>query len=124
MAPFAVTPESVVTAMLEVARVGPGDTVVDLGSGDGRIPIDNNWAERAVKAIALGRNAYMFAGSDAAGRRSATFYSFVATCLQHEVDPYDWLAWVLPRIATTRNSELGDLLPINWKRDREQRAAA
>jgi transposase len=91
---------------------------------DGRIPIDNNWAERAVKAIALGRNAYMFAGSDAAGRRSATFYSFVATCLQHEVDPYDWLAWVLPRIATTRNSELGDLLPINWKRDREQRAAA
>ena len=40
---------------------------------DGRIPIDNNWAEHAVKAIALGRNAYMFAGSDAAGRRSATF---------------------------------------------------
>jgi len=39
VAPFAVTPESVVTAMLEVARVGPGDTVVDLGSGDGRLVI-------------------------------------------------------------------------------------
>ena len=91
---------------------------------DGRIPIDNNWAERAVKAIALGRNAYMFASSDAAGRRSATFYSFVATCLQHQVDPYAWLACVLPRIAATRKSDLVDLLPTSWKRAREQRAAA
>jgi len=91
---------------------------------DGRIPIDNNWAERAVKAVALGRNAYMFAGSDAAGKRSATFYSFVATCLQHDIDPYAWLAYVLPRIATTRKAELVDLLPMNWKPDREQRAAA
>ena len=39
VAPYAVTPESVVTAMREVARVGPGDTVVDLGSGDGRLVI-------------------------------------------------------------------------------------
>lgn len=91
---------------------------------DGRIPIDNNWAERAVKAIALGRNAYMFAGSDAAGERSATFYSFVATCLQHKVDPHAWLAWVLPRIAHTKKSELADLLPMNWQRDIENRLAA
>ena len=62
---------------------------------DGRIPIDNNWAERAVKAIALGRNASMFAGSDAGGARSATFYSFGATRLQHNVEPHAWLAWVL-----------------------------
>jgi len=67
---------------------------------------------------------YMFAGSDAAGRRSATFYSFVATCLQHQVDPYAWLACVLPRIAATRKSDLVDLLPTSWKRAREQRAAA
>lgn len=91
---------------------------------DGKIPIDNNWAERAVKAIAMGRNAYMFAGSDAAGKRSATFYSFVATCLQHNVDPYDWLAYVLPRIATTRRSEHANLLPMNWKRARAERLAA
>lgn len=91
---------------------------------DGSIPIDNNWAERAVKAIAMGRNAYMFAGSDAAGRRSAIFYSFVATCLQHAVDPYDWLAYVLPRIATTRKSELAGLLPTNWKRTEKMHAAA
>jgi len=91
---------------------------------DGRIPIDNNWAERAVKAIALGRNAYMFAGSDAAGERSATFYSFVATCLQHKVDPNAWLAWVLPRIAHTKKSALADLLPMNWNRTRQMLAAA
>ena len=91
---------------------------------DGRIPIDNNWAEREVKAIALGRNAYMFAGSDAAAVRSATFYTFVATCLQHDIDPYEWLAYVLPRISTTRKSELANLLPMNWQLAKAARAAA
>lgn len=91
---------------------------------DGRIPIDNNLAERALKAIAMGRKAYMFAGSIAAAKRSATFYTFVATCELHGVDPQEWLADVLPRIDTTRKSQLVDLLPMNWVAARERRLAA
>ena len=91
---------------------------------DGRIPVDNNLAERALKAIAMGRKAYMFAGSTAAAQRSATFYTFVATCELHHVDPQEWLADVLPRIETTRKSQLVDLLPMNWAAARQARMAA
>lgn len=73
--------------------------------------------------IALSRNAYIFAGSDPAGERSAMFYSLVATCLQHNVDFYARLAWVLPRLAHTRKSELVNLHPMNVGKTRAQRAA-
>lgn len=91
---------------------------------DGRIPIDNNLAERMLKAVAVGRKNYMFAGSDAAAARAATFYTWVETCRLHGVDPPTWLADVLPRIATTRPSEYGDLLPYRWAELRAQSAAA
>lgn len=91
---------------------------------DGSIPIDNNLAERMLKAVAVGRRSYMFAGNDRAARRSATFYTWVETCRLHGVDPPTWLADVLPRIATTRPSEYPDLLPQRWAELRRVRAAA
>jgi transposase len=91
---------------------------------DGRIPIDNNLAERMLKAVAVGRKNYMFAGSDAAAARAATFYTWVETCRLHGVDPPTWLADVLPRIATTRPSEYNDLLPHRWAELRRQSSAA
>lgn len=91
---------------------------------DGRIPIDNNLAERMLKAVAVGRKNYMFAGSDAAAARAATFYTWVETCRLHGVDPPTWLADVLPRIATTRPSEYGDLLPHRWAELRRRVRAA
>jgi transposase/uncharacterized coiled-coil protein SlyX len=91
---------------------------------DGSIPIDNNLAERMLKAIAVGRRSYMFAGNDQAAARSATFYTWVETCRLHGVDPPTWLADVLPRIATTRPSDYGDLLPKRWAELREMAAAA
>jgi transposase len=91
---------------------------------DGRIPIDNNLAERMLKAVAVGRKNYMFAGSDAAAARAATFYTWVETCRLHGVDPPTWLADVLPRIATTRPSEYDDLLPHRWAELRRQSSAA
>lgn len=91
---------------------------------DGSIPIDNNLAERMLKAIAVGRRSYMFAGNDRAAARSATFYTWVETCRLHGVDPPTWLADVLPRIATTRPSEYPDLLPQRWAELRKAKAAA
>lgn len=91
---------------------------------DGRIPIDNNRAERGLKAVAVGRKNYMFAGSDAAGARAATFYTWVETCRLHGVDPPTWLADVLPRISTTKPSQYGDLLPHRWAELRRPSIAA
>lgn len=86
---------------------------------DGRIPIDNNPAERALKAIALGRKVYHFAGSLKAAERAALFYTFVHTCKQHNVDAEAWLADVLPRVRNTRPSQYAALLPTRWQADRE-----
>jgi hypothetical protein len=81
---------------------------------DGRIPIDNNWSERLLKIVAVGRHNFMFAGSDSGAERSAMFFTFIATCRQHGVDPVEWLTDVLPRIAQTRASQLPELLPEQW----------
>jgi len=91
---------------------------------DGQIPMDNNYAERQLRAIAVGRRNYLFAGSEEAARRLATFYTMVKTCQQHGVDFLLWLIDVLPRISETRSSQLRELLPQHWKKPHPVRKAA
>jgi hypothetical protein len=83
---------------------------------DGRICLTNNAAERALRGVALGRKAWLFAGSDRGGDRAAFMYSLIGTARLNEVDPQAWLADVLGRIAETPASRLDDLLPWNWTR--------
>jgi len=83
---------------------------------DGRIEIDNNLIENAIRPIALGRRNYLFAGSHAAAERAAVLYSLVGTCKQHAVNPQQWLSDVLGRIATHPMRQIGELLPPHWKR--------
>ena len=59
----------------------------------------NNAAERALRGIALGRKAWLFAGSDRGGKRAAVVYSLIVTAKLNDVDPQAWLADVLARIA-------------------------
>ena len=82
--------------------------------GDGRVCLSNNAAERALRGVALGRRAWLFAGSDRGGERAAFMYSLIATAKLNDVDPQAWLADVLARIADTPRSRLGELLPWNW----------
>jgi hypothetical protein len=82
---------------------------------DGRICLTNNAAERALRGIALGRKAWLFAGSDRGGERAAMMYSLITTAKLNDVDPKAWLADVLARIADHPASRLDDLLPWNWK---------
>ena len=82
---------------------------------DGRICLTNNAAERALRGIALGRKAWLFAGSDRGGERAAFMYSLIGTAKLNDVDPQAWLADVLGRIADTSASHLDDLLPWNWR---------
>jgi transposase len=78
---------------------------------DGRIEIDNNAAERALRAIALGRKNYLFCGSDAGGERAAAIYSLVGTAKLNGIDPEAYLRYVLERIADHPINRVGELLP-------------
>ncbi len=66
---------------------------------DGRIEIDNNAAERALRAVALGRKNYLFAGSDSGGERAAAIYSLIGSAKLNGIDPEAYLRQVLTRIA-------------------------
>jgi transposase len=81
---------------------------------DGRICLTNNAAERALRGLALGRKAWLFAGSDRGGERAALLYGLIVTAKLNDIDPQAWLADVLARIAAHPISRLDELLPWNW----------
>ena len=65
--------------------------------------------------IALGRKDYLFAGSDRGGKIAATFYSLIETCKLNNINPQEYLADVLNRIAEHPVKQVNQLLPYNWK---------
>ncbi len=80
-------------------------------AGDGRIEIDNNAAERSLRAIAIGRKNYLFAGSDAGGERAAAIYSLIGSAKLNGLDPEAYLRFVIERIADHPVNRVADLLP-------------
>jgi hypothetical protein len=80
---------------------------------DGRIEIDNNAAERALRAVALGRKNYLFCGSDAGGERAAAIYSLIGTAKLNQIDPQAYLRYVIERIADHPIKQIDELLP--WR---------
>ncbi len=81
---------------------------------DGDLSIDNNHTERSLRGIAVGRNNWVFLGSDRGGRTMAVLRSFVASCELVKVDPFEWLRDVLSRIAAHSIQQLDELLPHRW----------
>jgi transposase len=71
----------------------------------------NNAAERELRAIAVGRRNWTFAGSDECGRRVPALYTLIATAKLNDVDPQAWLADVLARTLDYPAKRIGDLLP-------------
>ena len=84
--------------------------------GDGRIELDTNTVERAIRPVALGRKNHLFAGSDGGGTRWATVCSLITTAKLNEVEPFAYLKDVLERMSSGHPmSRLDDLLPWNWQ---------
>ena len=84
--------------------------------GDGRIELDTNPVERAIRPVALGRKNHLFAGSDGGGARWAILGSLIETCKMNGVEPYASLADTLARMAGGHPvNQLDDLLPWVWK---------
>jgi transposase len=84
---------------------------------DGRIPIDNGIVERLHRKPAVGRRNFLFAGSHAAGERAAIAYSILASCALVGVNPTEYLADILPKLArgTFTVSDYAKMLPSAWK---------
>jgi len=80
---------------------------------DGMLEIDNSAAERALRAVALGRKNFLFAGSDCGGERAAAMYSLIGSAKLNGLDPELYLRTVLARIADYPVSRIRDLLPWN-----------
>lgn len=82
---------------------------------DGDLDIDNNFAERAMRHVVVGRKNWLFAGSDSGGKRAAIAFCLVATCKLHGIDPFEYLRDILEKLPSHPITRLQELLPHNWK---------
>jgi transposase len=80
---------------------------------DGRIEIDNNIAEQALRTVALGRKNWLHCGSDAGGDRAAAMYSLIGSAKMNGLDPFAYLRHVLTHIADHPINRITDMLPWN-----------
>lgn len=81
----------------------------------GILELDNNPAERAMRAIALGRKNYLFVGSQTGGKAAAVAYTLIETAKLNDVDPQAWPADTIARIPDYKITKLDDLLPWKWR---------
>jgi transposase len=85
---------------------------------DGDLHIDNNISERTLKLVGIGRNNWLFLGSDAGGKTAAVLFSFTATCKHLGIDTFAYLRDVLSRLPSHPAERLDELLPHRWQASR------
>ena len=82
---------------------------------DGDLEIDNNGAERSLRPIVVGRNNWLFYGSDKGGRTGAVLSSLIATCKRQHIEPFAYLRDLFTRISAHPHNQLDELLPDRWQ---------
>jgi transposase len=92
---------------------------------DGRLELDTNTVERAIRPVTITRKNALFAGNDNGGRHWAIVATLVQSAKLNDVEPLAWLTDVLERIVSgrTKRRQLETLLPWNWKAAKEAEAA-
>ncbi len=83
---------------------------------DGRIEIDNNLVENAIRIVALGRKNYLFAGSEQGAQWGAIIYTLLGSAARHGHNPIIYLTDILRRLPNTKLSQLNQLFPSNWSK--------
>lgn len=78
---------------------------------DGKLEIDNNLVENAIRPVAIGRKNYLFAGSHNGAARAAMLYSFMGTCKINDINPFEWLRSSLDQLPTYPVNQISELLP-------------
>ena len=83
---------------------------------EGRLEIDNNRIENAIRPVALGRKNWLFAGSHEGAERLAILYSIFGTCKMNNINPYEYIKDVLDRVMDYPSHKIKDLTPVEWKK--------
>jgi len=94
---------------------------------DGRLEIDNNLVENAIRPTAIGKKNWLFFGEAAAGERSAILYTIIESCRRRGIDPFAYLRDVFTRLPSMTNWQIKDITPEAWAKHRTppvQRAVA
>lgn len=81
---------------------------------DARVPLDNNASEAALRRVALGRKNFLFVGDVDAGTSIAGLYTIIATCEARGINPFAYLADVIPRVQDYPADRIAELLPAAW----------
>ena len=82
--------------------------------GDGRVEIDNNPCERAIRPTAVGKKNWLFFGEAKAGERSAIVYTIIESCRRRGIDPYAYLRDALTRLPSMTNWQIREITPEAW----------
>ncbi len=89
----------------------------------GRLEIDNNLVENAVRPTAVGKKNWLFIGHPEAGQRSAIIYTILESCKRHGINPAEYLKDVLERLPSMTNQQTRELTPANWLLARQKKEA-
>jgi hypothetical protein len=81
---------------------------------DGRLEIDNNLIENAIRPSALGKKNWLFVGHPDAGERSAVIYTLLGSCRRHGINPFDYLKDLFTRLPAARTSQISEFTPAVW----------
>src|SRR5271154_192101 len=117
-------PQSLLGIAIDYA-LGQWQTL-DVYLGDGRVEIDNNLVENAIRPTALGKKNWLFMGDADAGGRGAIIYTIIESCRRRGIDPYAYLQDVLTRLPRMTNHQIPEITPEAWAKARVlwQRQAA
>jgi len=85
---------------------------------DGRIEIDNNLVENAIRPTAIGKKNWLFIGSAATGQTGAILYTIVECCRRREINPFEYLRDVLDKLSSMTNNQVAGMTPEAWAKSR------
>ena len=88
---------------------------------DGKIEIDNNLVENAIRPTAVGKKNWLFIGDADTGERSAIMFTIIEACRSRQIDPWEYLRDVLTRLPSMTTSQLDEVLPDAWAKARQGR---